>query len=123
MIGAEKSAPFLRWDMEFYMNGYRWDIMIVPPTSKKLLRSDGIFSLGVTDNNENGIYIVSGLSEYMFEKVLCHELCHCAAFSYGIHMDIETEEIVADFFSLYGRRILNVADKILAEYKKIFEVG
>lgn len=105
--------------MEFYMNGYRWDIMIVPRTSEKLMRSDGIYSLGVTDNNDKAVYIVSGLSEDMFERVLCHELCHCAAFSYGIHMDIETEEIVADFFSLYGREIINVADKILNCYAQI----
>ena len=34
------------------------------------------------------------------------------SFSYGCDIDIETEEIIADFMSLYGRNIVYTADRI-----------
>lgn len=36
----------------------------------------------------------------------------CVLISYGCDIDIETEEIIADFMSLYGRNIVYTADKI-----------
>lgn len=45
-------------------------------------------------------------------SILCHELVHVYSFSYGCDIDIETEEIIADFMSLYGRNIVYTADRI-----------
>lgn len=55
----------------------------------------------------------------MADRILCHELVHVYSFSYGCDIDIETEEIIADFMSLYGRNIVYTADKIfdLLEWK------
>jgi hypothetical protein len=36
-----------------------------------------------------------------------------ASFSYDCKIDIETEEIIADFMSLYGREIIYLADDLL----------
>ena len=53
------------------------------------------------------------LSSQMIDKVLCHELTHVHAMEYGYSIPIETEEIVADFISLFGRSIVTVADELI----------
>nr|DAT64338.1 MAG TPA: peptidase [Caudoviricetes sp.] len=46
-------------------------------------------------------------------KVVCHEMCHVFSFSYNLNLPIETEEIIADFMSLFGRDIIYLADDIM----------
>ena len=80
-----------------------------------LRRSDNTITFGVTDNNDRTVYINDSLSYDMFDKVLCHELCHVFSFAYNLHIPIETEEMIADFLSTYGRDVIAVADDILKE--------
>ena len=89
--------------MVFTINGENWILQFVRPNSEKLRRSDGVYTLGVTDNNTKKVSIARGMSDYMTNKVLCHELVHCYSFSYDCHIDMPTEEIIADFMSLYLR--------------------
>lgn len=103
----------------FVVNGIEWNLSLVEPYSTNLLRSDNTIALGVTDNNDKTIYINNRLSEQMFDKVLSHELCHVASFSYGLHIDIQTEEIIADFLSTYGREIFDIADDLLRRFVRI----
>lgn len=99
----------------FRVNNIEWNLSLVEPHSPMLRRSDNTITLGVTDNNDRTVYINNRLSYGMFDKVLCHELCHVFSFSYGLHIPIETEEIIADFLSTYGRDVIAVADDILKE--------
>lgn len=99
--------------MTFTVNGTTWNLKYVRPFSACLMTSDGIYTLGVTDNNTKTVCIVSNLSDRMKDKVLCHELTHVFSFEYSYYMDIETEEIVADFLSLFGRDIVYLADNIM----------
>lgn len=78
----------------------------------KSWNTDGTISLGVTDNTTKTVTIADNVSDYMADKILCHELVHVYSFSYGCDIDMETEEIIADFMSLYGRNIVYTADKI-----------
>lgn len=80
-----------------------------------LRRSDGTITLGVTDNNDRAVYMNNRLSYDMFDRVICHELCHVFSFAYNLHIPIETEEMIADFLSTYGRDVIAVADDILKE--------
>ena len=80
-----------------------------------LRRSDGTITLGVTDNNDRTVYMNNRLSYDMFDRVICHELCHVFSFAYNLHIQIETEEMIADFLSTYGRDVIAVADDILKE--------
>ena len=105
--GAAYVAPFT-----FVKKGALWHIQFKKPTSSELRRSDGTISLGVTDNTTKTVTIADNASDYMTDKILCHELVHVYSFSYGCDIDIETEEIIADFMSLYGRNIVYTADKI-----------
>lgn len=99
--------------MVFTINGENWILQFVRPNSEELRRSDGVYTLGVTDGNTKTVSIAKGMSDYMANKVLCHELVHCYSFSYDCQIDMHTEEIIADFMSLYGRDIIYLADDIL----------
>lgn len=59
--------------MVFTINGENWILQFVRPNSEKLCRSDGVYTLGVTDNNAKTVSIARSMSDYMTNKVLCHE--------------------------------------------------
>ena len=92
--------------LRFTVNNQNWDLVFVKPNSKELVRSDGSITIGMTDNVQKKVFINNRLSGYMMDKCIAHEMCHVYAFSFDYYMDIETEEIVADFFSLFGRSIV-----------------
>lgn len=97
----------------FTVNGFVWGLQFVSPHSLFLRRSDGVYTLGCTDNNVKCVYIASNLSDEMKEKVLCHELTHVICFSYGILIDLETEEWICNFMADHGKEIINLLDVIL----------
>lgn len=105
--------------MNVVVNGKSWEIIYVKPNDKNLVNSKGIYVLGVTDGNTRKVYINNRLNDYMADKVLSHELCHVFCFSYGIWLDMETEELIADFLATYGREIFNIADSVLCRFAKI----
>lgn len=90
----------------FNVNGTEWNIAFVKPNSRQLCRSDGTLTIGVCDNNTKTIYINQNLNNYMLMRVLTHEMVHVFCFEYDVSMDIETEEVVADFMSLFGADII-----------------
>lgn len=94
------------------INGIEWKIIICSSSNSKLRRSDNVYTLGVTDLNDKSIYLAVQLKGQLLYKVLCHELVHAACFSYGYFLDIKTEEIVADFISLYGSKVIMAADTV-----------
>lgn len=99
--------------MEFVVNDQEWNLQFVKPSSKDLMRSDNSITLGVTDNNTRTVYINNRLSDYMTNKVLAHELCHCFCFSYDLYMPIEEEERLADWISLYGTDLVYLLDDLM----------
>jgi hypothetical protein len=105
--------------MKFTVNNQEWELVFVNPSNNNLKRSDGSITIGMTDNNTKTVYINNKLKGYMADKVICHELTHVFAFEFDYYMDIETEEIVADFMSLYGRDIVYLLDDLVGVIKKI----
>lgn len=109
--------------MSFYVNDIRWDIEYVDPYDTRLVDKNGILGIATTDPKVRTIFIVKGLSDDFKEDVLIHELSHCFIFSHGLHKHIykyvkprywdEAEECLCNLISLYGRDILNLADKEL----------
>lgn len=99
----------------FTVNGDHWQIVKVRPDDYRLMRTDGVQTLGATDINRKEVYLSDDLKDYMLQKVLTHELVHVFCLSYDYEMDIRTEEIVADFLSLYGSRVLEVAEDVLKQ--------
>ena len=105
--------------MTFIVNNQEWKLIFVKPNSKELMRSDGSITLGMTDNNVKTVFVNNRLNDYMTDKVICHELTHVFAFEFDYYMDIETEEIVADFMSLYGRNIILLLDDLIKVLRRI----
>ena len=105
--------------MTFIVNNQEWKLLFVKPNSKDLMRSDGSITLGMTDNNVKTVFVNNRLNDYMTDKVICHELTHVFAFEFDYYMDIETEEIVADFMSLYGRNIILLLDDLIKVLRRI----
>lgn len=101
--------------MYFTVNGTQWKLEFVNPSSRHLQRSDGTWTIGVSDNNLKCIYIANNLSNYMTDKVICHELCHVYSFENHLNIPIPTEEIIADFMSKFGRDIIYLADDIMGK--------
>lgn len=99
--------------MTFKINNHIWRIEFVKSSNKNLLRSDGSWTFGVTDNNVKTVFLFKGMSDYMTDKVLVHELTHVHAMEYDYYMPIEIEEIVCDFLSLYGRSVIYMADELM----------
>lgn len=98
---------------DFIINGIKWKIKFVNINNPILSRTDGSRTVGMTDWNTCTVYLASNLRGSFLERVLCHELCHCICFSYGIKMDIQQEEFLADWISLYGREVIDLLDDLL----------
>lgn len=105
--------------MYFTVNGKEWQLSFVEPTNTMLIRSDKVFTLGVTDNNYQTVFINNQLKGKLLDKVVCHELVHVFSFSYDMDIPIDTEEIVADFLATYGRNVFNVADELLRKIMRL----
>ena len=100
--------------MVFFINGNLWKLSFVPIYSEKLRRSDGSYTLGVTDGNLNTVFIADNLSKEKEETVLCHELCHCICFQYNIYLPIESEEWLCNFVAEHGKEIIYLLDDLLS---------
>ena len=103
----------------FAVNGIEWNFRLVEPYNDMLRRSDNSITLGVTDNNLKTVFLNNRLKGRMLDKVLCHEIVHTFCFSYGCTFDMQTEEIIADFLSTYGREVFDVADNILQRFMMV----
>lgn len=100
------------------INGEEWRLIFTSPNHPMLLRSDGTFTIGACDNNSKAIYISCELTPQLTKKVLCHELTHAAAFSYGIQLSLEQEELLADLMATYGQEIIDKTNKIFCRLKE-----
>lgn len=99
----------------FVINGIAWQVKYVNPNNAFLFRTDGSQTVGMTDWNTKTIYLANILRGAFLERVLCHELCHCFCFSYGISMDIQQEEFLANWISTYGREVIDLLDELLKQ--------
>lgn len=92
--------------MDFWINGIRWQLIIVPANSPYLMKSDGAYTIGVTDGNLHVVFISEGLSGEFLRRVITHEITHTIMFSYNIYMDIYCEEIMCNVVELHLKEIL-----------------
>lgn len=100
--------------MNIEINGIRWSVITVPHLSDCLRRSDGSFTVGVTDNSLKTICLSNRLEGVYKRKVLIHEICHAVCMSEGIHIPIEQEEFLCDFVASHGDEIFSIVDRLLS---------
>lgn len=94
------------------INGNDWRILIVSSNHPDLLRPDGSPTLGCCDNDKKTIFIVEGLTDYYFKKVLSHELVHACMYSYNVFLNDYQEEVFADLVSTYGQEIIGLTNSM-----------
>lgn len=99
--------------MELIVNGIEWNIYFVHPLNSNLITNNGIYTLGMTDNNKKAVFLSDILKGELLYNVLCHELVHVYCFSYNILLDIEDEERMAQFISDFGKSIIYDTDLLL----------
>lgn len=114
MRGSNIPPPFLEGDELFEINGIKWELYFVDSMSEKLIREDESRTVGMTELDTNSVYIANNLSPEFEWKVICHEVVHCAMFSYNIYLTVQEEELIADLIATYGREIIEIADKIFS---------
>ena len=100
--------------MEYSMNGILWRGYMINSNDPILKRSDNTRTVGVTNVNTHCVYISNKLTGGFLRKVLTHEVCHSAMFSYGIDLPIETEEIICDFVASHAEDIIDTVDYLFA---------
>lgn len=94
------------------INGEDWKIFIVSSNHPAIQRPDGSFTLGCCDNNVKKIYIIEGLNDFYFKKVLCHEFVHACMYSYNIDLNDYQEEVLADLIATYGQEIMFITNSM-----------
>ena len=96
----------------YKINGITWYMIRVRSDSPMLMRSDGSITVGMCDRETQTIYISDALHGRFLRKVLLHEICHSAMFSYGIDMSVDQEELFCDLLSTYGDEIIAITDSV-----------
>lgn len=96
----------------YRINNKTWNIRFVQSDSPMLMRSDGSYTVGMCDRTTQTIYIPDLLQGKFLRKVLIHEVCHSAMFSYGIDMSVEQEEMFCDLLATYGDEIIGIVDNV-----------
>ena len=94
-----------------HINGLIWKIEFTDNEQDLLV--DEVVRLGVTDRNEQKIYLYNGLYGKELRKVLIHELTHAWLFSYGYRLDREIEEMLCSFLDSHAEDILLKADFLM----------
>ena len=104
----------------YKINGITWYMIRVRSDSTMLMRSDGSITVGMCDRETQTIYVSDALHGRFLRKVLLHEICHSAMFSYGIDMSVDQEELFCDLLSTYGDEIIAITDSV---FKALSEVA
>ena len=104
----------------YKINGITWYMIRVRSDSPMLMRSDGSITVGMCDRETQTIYISDALHGRFLRKVLLHEICHSAMFSYGIDMSVDQEELFCDLLPTYGDEIIAITDSV---FKALSEVA
>lgn len=107
----------------FSMNGHVWRVRHVDSRSPRLVDRTGMSCLATTDPATSTVYLDSSLAGPMLDRVLIHELGHCAMVSYGLTDElrrmvrpehiVDAEEWVCNFLADYGTVVFEAARSVL----------
>ena len=104
----------------FEINGIQWQIEWVSAYSSDLMRSNGSYTVGMTDWDKQTVYLAKGLKGAFLRKVLAHELVHCFCFSYSVYIPVEQEEFMANWVATYGDELMYLLDDLMNILKKAY---
>lgn len=99
------------------INGARWNVVLVPPSSSMLLTPNNKQAFGCCDNFSHTIYINKELPRRKIKEVICHEITHAVIYSNDILLTSREEEAVVEVITKYGRKINRLTNKAYREIK------
>lgn len=109
----------------FAMGDDMWRVCFVDPDDPMLVDRTGNLTVATTDPATMCVYLSDDLEGGFLNRVLVHELGHCAMFSFGLlgelhrmvipSMWVEAEEWVCNFIADYGLRIFETASAVLGD--------
>lgn len=99
--------------MKFIVKNSIWTLEFLNPDNDIFQRSDGSWTIGVSDNSLKKVFLANNLPREVEEQVLCHEITHCVCFEYGIFIPIETEEFICNFMANHGKEIIFLLEDLL----------
>lgn len=109
----------------FVMNGQTWTVYFVSPWDDVLIDRTGKRTVATTDPKRSCVYVSKELNGEFLQRVILHELGHCAMISYNlldqIHEAVDPrywvyiEEWICNFIADYGFRIFKSAYRVLGE--------
>lgn len=91
----------------FKIKDAEWTCFFVKEDDKNLKGN-----IGLARFRDNSIFISEALNKHETSKTLIHELVHAFTWEFGFYQVKFTDEIICDFFSIYGREIIKLADYI-----------
>lgn len=109
----------------FAMGDDMWRVCFVDPDDPMLVDRTGRLTVATTDPSTLTVYLSSDLHGGFLNRVLVHELGHCALFSFHLLDDIhrmvhpshwvEAEEWVCNFIADYGLKIFEAARAVIGD--------
>ena len=100
----------------FKISWERWFFKFVPSLDPSRKIDNKKYTIGTCDDRTKTIYLDNRLRGDQLKKVLCHEIVHCAMFSYDVFLTPKQEELLADLIATYGEEIIYITNKI---FKKL----
>ena len=104
--------------MEIKINENKYIVKILEENDERLKMEDGEYHSGVCDMRKKEIYIMKGLGIDAARYTVKHELVHAYLDSYGFLQVEYTDEIIADFIAIYGRKIEKAFNEVYLYYLK-----
>jgi len=100
--------------MTFEINGIAWEVYTCDEDDDRI-EIDGEKCFGVTDFENQAIYLRCPLRRTILERTVYHELTHAYIMSHGIHIDSDYDdhESVADFIGAFGKVISKLSGEIV----------
>lgn len=84
------------------INGLEWTVYLVDKTHPQLTDENGKQdAYGITLFRECEIYIDCGLPKALLRQTITHELIHALRFSYGVELNMASEEAFCDFIGAH----------------------
>lgn len=102
------------------MNGDIWVPVMVEPDDERLIDRTGTLRVATTDPYTMRVYLSSELRGRFLDRVLVHEVCHCALHSYGMLESlhrlipqeswVDVEEWACNLLADRGREVIHAAN-------------
>lgn len=102
--------------LEIRINENKYKVEIVEEEDERLKMEDEEYHSGVCDMRKKEIYIAKELGLDAARYTVKHEIVHAYLESYGFLQVEYTDEVIADFIAIYGKKIEETFKEVYLYY-------